>query len=451
VQSQHSEDRGTATSEDATGQQASTRRLLSLAVSAFVVLAAEPLYLLVDTAVVGHLGAVSLAGLGVAGALMALLTIVGAFVEYGTTGRSARWFGAGRLDAAVNEGVQASWLAIGIGAVIVALGEILADPLTALLAGGHGASQHAAESWFRIAVIGLPGVLLVLAGNGWMRGVQRTREPVRIVLLANALSAVMSPVLVYPAGLGLTGSAIANVAAQAVGGGLFLRSLHQAAGGLRPDWSIMRQQIVVGRDLILRSAAFQVAFLSAAAVAARMGTAQIAAHQIGLQLWTFTALLLDSFAIAAQSLVGAALGGEDDVGARRMAWQVARWGLYAGVAFAALFAAGWAIVPRVFTSSDAVVAQAHVLWPWFVGMLPMAGLVFALDGVLVGAGDVGFLRTITIAAGVFAFAPINLAALHWHWGLGGVWAGLTAFIAVRFVGMTARVRGSKWVILGTQP
>ena len=424
--------------------------MLSLAGSAFVVLAAEPLYLLVDTAVVGHLGAVSLAGLGVAGALMALLTVVGTFVEYGTTGRSARWFGAGRIDAAVNEGVQASWLGFGIGVVVVALGEVLAGPLTTLLAGGHGATQHAAESWFRIAVIGMPGVLLVLAGNGWMRGVQRTREPVRIVLIANALSAVASPLLVYPAGLGLTGSAMANVAAQAVGGALFLRALHRAAGGLRPDRSIMRAQLGVGRDLILRSAAFQVAFLSAAAVAARMGTAQIAAHQIGLQLWEFTALLLDSFAIAAQSLVGAALGGEDAAGARRMAWQVARWGLVAGLVFAAMYAAGWSLLPRAFTSSDAVVAQAHVLWPWFVAMLPLAGIVFALDGVLIGAGDVAFLRTITVVAAVFAFAPINIAALHWHWGLGGVWAGLTAFIAVRFVGMMARTRGSKWVVLGAQ-
>ncbi|MCU1657548.1 MAG: family efflux transporter [Pseudonocardiales bacterium] len=428
--------------------EATTRRLLSLAVSAFVVLAAEPLYLLVDTAVIGHLGAVPLAGLGVAGAVMAVLTIIGTFVEYGTTGRAARWFGAGRPDAAVNEGVQASWLAVVIGVVIVALGEAFAGPMTSLLAGGSGPTQHAAESWFRIAVIGMPGVLLVLAGNGWMRGVQRTREPVRIVLIANVLSAVASPLLVYSAGLGLEGSAIANVAAQAVGGVLFLRSLRRAAGSLKPDPAIMRAQAVVGRDLIVRAAAFQVAFLSAAGVAARMGTAQIAAHQIGLQLWEFTALLLDSFAIAAQSLVGAALGGDDAAAARRLAWQVARWGMYAGVGFAAVYAAGWTLIPRAFTSSPAVLGQAHVLWPWFVAMLPAAGVVFALDGVLIGAGDVAFLRTITVVAAVAAFAPLNVAALRWHWGIGGVWAGLSAFIAVRLVGMVARTRRGKWIVLG---
>jgi len=426
---------------------APTRSMLALSASAFVVLAAEPLYLLVDTAVVGHLGPRPLGGLGVGAALMGLLTVVGTFVEYGTTSRAARWYGAGRIDAAVGEGVQASWLALLIGAVVAAVGEAFAGPLTGALAVST-ATQHAAESWFRIAVLGLPGVLLVLAGNGWMRGVQRTREPVGIVLAANALSALACPLLVYPAGLGLDGSAIANVAAQAVGAALFLRALRRATPARRPDRAVMRAQLVVGRDLILRSAAFQVAFLSAAGVASRMGTAQIAAHQVGLQLWEFTALLLDSFAIAAQSLVGAALGAADAATARALAWQVARWGLYAGAAFAALFAAGWVAVPRLFTSSAAVQHQAHVLWPWFVGMLPAAGVVFALDGVLIGAGDVGFLRTITIVGAVGAFAPLNLAALHWHWGLGGVWAGLTAFIAVRLVGMLVRTRSGAWAVTG---
>jgi putative MATE family efflux protein len=289
----------------------------------------------------------------------------------------------------------------------------------------------------------------VLAGNGWMRGVQRTREPVWIVLGANALSAALSPVLVYSAGLGLVGSAIANVAAQAVGATLFLRALRRSGVSLRPDRGVMRAQAVLGRDLIIRNAAFQIAFLTAAGVAARMGAAQIAAHQIGLQLWDFTALLLDSFAIAAQSLVGAALGAADAATARAVAWQVARWGFYAGLAFAVVFGAGWFVVPEIFTSAPDVLAQAHVLWGWFIGMLPAAGLVFALDGVLIGAGDVGFLRTITVIGAIGAFAPLNIAALELHWGLGGVWAGLAAFVGVRLVGMVWRTRGERWQVVGT--
>jgi putative MATE family efflux protein len=436
--------------EGAAASPIPTGRVLRLAASAFLVLAAEPLYLLVDTAVVGHLGPTPLAALGVGAALMTLVLVVGTFLEYGTTGRAARWFGAGQRDAAVNEGTQASLLALAIGGLVVIVGELLAGPLTQLLGGGSGAVQAAAESWFRVAVIGVPGVLIVLAGNGWMRGVQDTRRPVVIVLVANGVSAALSPLLVYPVGLGLEGSAVANICGQAVGGVFFVRALWHDGARPMPQWQVMRRQLAVGRDLVLRSLGFQVAFLSAAGVAARMGTAQIAAHQIGLQLWEFTALLLDSFAIAAQALVGAALGARDAQVARRTAWQVARHGLWAGIAFAIVLALGWFALPNLFTSSPAVVAQAHRLWPWFVGMQPAAGVVFALDGVLIGAGDVGFLRTITLIGAVGAFAPLNLAALHWHWGIGGIWAGLTAFVLVRFVGMVWRTAGDRWLVTGAE-
>ena len=428
----------------------STRRLLALSASAFAVLAAEPLYLLVDTAVVGHLGSTVLGSLGIGAALLGLVTLVGTFLEYGTTARAARWFGAGRYSEAVQEGIQATWLAAGIGLAVVVVGEIVATPLTQLLAGGSGAVAHGAETWFRIAVCGVPGVLITLAGNGWLRGVQETRAPVLIVLAANGLSAVASPVLVYPLGLGLTGSAIANVAAQAVATVLFLRALARTRVTRRPDRTVMRAQLVLGRDLFLRSAAFQAAFLTAAAVAARMGTAQLGAHQIALQLWEFTALLLDSFAIAAQAVVGAALGGGDVAAARHIAWRVARYGLGAGVVFGALIGAGAFLLPPIFTGSPAVIHQSHLLWPWFVGMQPAAGVVFALDGVLLGAGDVAYMRTLTIVAALAAFVPINLAALHWHWGIGGVWAGLTAFVVVRLVGMLLRTAGTSWAVTGEQ-
>ena len=429
--------------------QLSVRRMLTLATSAFLVLAAEPLYLLVDTAVVGHLGAHALGALAVGTTLMAVLAIVGTFVEYGTTSRAARWFGDDQRDRAVDEGVQASYLAVVIGVVVVVVGQLLAGPLVRLLTGSSTELQAPAEQWFRIALCGMPMVLLVLAGNGWMRGVQLTRAPVVIVLVANGLSALASPLLVYPLGLGLVGSAWANLGAQVVAAGLFLRALHRETAGRRPDLGVMRAQLVLGRDLIVRAAAFQAAFMVAAGVAARMGTAQIAAHQIGMQLWEFTALLLDSFAIAAQSLVGAALGASHARVARQLAGQVSRWSFGAGTAFAAVYAAGWSVIPRLFTSSPAVLHQAHVLWPWFVVMLPAAGIVFGLDGVLIGAGDVAFLRTITIVAALGAFVPLTLAASHWDWGIGGVWAGLTAFIMVRLVGMVWRARTDRWVVLGS--
>ncbi len=419
-----------------------------MAGSAFVVLAAEPLFLLVDTAVVGHLGAIPLAGLGAAGTVMTLLALVGTSLEYGTTGRAARFFGAGRRDAAVNEGVQASWLALIIGVGVIGVGELLADPLVRLIVGSDDAVAAAAESWLRIAILGLPGVLLVLAGNGWMRGVQDTRTPVLIVVFANLLSAIASPILVYPVGLGLEGSAIANVLAQWVGGVLCIAALRRQHVTNRPQWPVMRRQLVVSRDLVLRAAAFQASYMTAAGVAGRMGAPQLAAHQIGMQLWNLAALLLDSFAIAAQSLVGASLGRGDAQTAKSTAWRVSRYGLVAGLVFGVVTAAGWSLIPRIFSSDPAVVHQAHILWPWLVAMMPVGGVLFALDGVLLGAGDNAFMRTVTIVSAVVGYIPLALCALIFGWGLGGVWAGLFAFIMLRFIGMSWRTSSGRWLVVG---
>jgi len=425
-----------------------TRRIVVLAASAFVVLAAEPLFLLVDTAVVGHLGRAPLAALGAAGTVMTLLALIGTSLEYGTTGRAARHFGAGRRDAALNEGVQASWLAAGIGAIGVVVGEAIAGPVTRAVAGGAGEVAEDAERWLRVAVLGLPFLLLVLAGNGWMRGVQDTRSPVRIVIGANALSAVASPLLVFPLGMGLVGSAVANVLAQVVGALLCLRLLAKQAHTRRPEPQVMIRQLVVSRDLVVRSAAFYSSSLVAAAVAARMGAAQLAAHQVGTQLWLFAALILDSFAIAAQALVGAALGGGRVSEAVRTAWWVAKLGLLAGLLMAVLTAAGWSVVPALFSSDATVRHQVHVLWPWLVVLMPIGGIVFALDGVLLGAGDNAFMRSITLLGALGGFVPLSLLALNRGWGIGGVWAGLFAFIAIRLVGMITRTRGGRWAIAG---
>ncbi len=385
---------------------ASRRAVFGLAVPALGVLAAEPLYVLVDTAVVGHLGAVSLGALGIGGALLSQVAVQFNFLAYGTTSRAARWYGAGQRDAAVNEGVQASWFALA------------------------------------------PFILLSVAGNGWMRGVRETRRPLAYALAANLVSAVLNPLLVYPAGLGLAGSAIANVTAQAFGGVLFVRALASAGVPLRPHPAVMRAQLRLARDLVVRTLGMQACFLAAAGVAARMGTAQIAAHQIALQLWVFLALVLDAFAIAAQALVGGALGGGDAALAHRIAWRVARYGAATGAAFAVGLLAGWYAVPALFTADPDVLAQAHLAWPWFAAMQPAAGVVFALDGVLIGAGDVPFLRTLTVGAGLLGFLPMTLVAYAAGLGLGGVWAGLTLFVLIRLVGMVLRTRHGAWAVTG---
>ncbi|GAB3906413.1 hypothetical protein GCM10029964_103120 [Kibdelosporangium lantanae] len=279
------------------------RRLLSLAVPALGVLAAEPLYLLVDTAVVGHLGAVALAGLSVAGVVMAQVGSLLTFLSYGTTSRAARLFGAGRREDAVAEGVQATWLALCIGVALLIVGQLVARPVMGALAGSPEVTDAAVE-WFRIAVLGVPLVLVTMAGNGWMRGVQETARPLRFVLAGNAISAVLCPVLVHVVGWGLVGSAIANVVAQVISASMFIRAIVAEGAPLRPSVTKMRAQVKLGRDLMLRSVAFQACFISATTVAAHTSTAAVGAHQVVLQLWNFLAMVLDSLAIAAQALVG---------------------------------------------------------------------------------------------------------------------------------------------------
>ncbi len=420
------------------------RGVLALAAPALVVLAAEPLYLLVDTAVVGHLGGIALAALALGGGAFTVTAVQFNFLAYGTTGTAARRYGAGDLAGARNQGVQASYLAVGIGLVLLVAFQLLAAPITRALAGGAGPVAAAAELWLRIASLGAPLVLLSLAGNGWMRGVQETRRPLRYALVANVTSAALCPILVYALGLGLPGSAIANVVGQALGAGLFVRALLRDAEDRRPQPTIIRAQLVVGRDLAIRTFVLQGSFLAAAAVAARLGTAQVAGHQIALQLWFFLSLVLDSFAIAAQSLVGESLGAGRIAQARATAWQVARYGAVTGTIVGLLLLAGRDVVLGLFSPDPDVVGQARHVWWWFVLMQPLGGLLFALDGVLMGAGDVGFLRTLTIGAGVFGFLPLVFLSIPLGLGLSGIWAGLTVLIVIRLIGVCWRVRGQAW-------
>jgi putative MATE family efflux protein len=436
------------TEHSAAPPRPSLRRIAGLALPALVVLAAEPIYVLVDTAVVGHLGRTPLAALAIGGSLMSVAAWFGGVIAYGTTGRAARRFGAGDRAEAVAEGVQASWLALAIGCTILIGIQFGAGPLTRLVGGDHPEATAAAATWLRIAALGVPGLLLTTAGNGWLRGVQDTRRPMIYVIAANLLSAALSPLLVYPVGLGLTGSAIANATAQTLGGLLFARALLAERVSLRPSPAIIGRQLVLARDLVLRGLALQACFLSATAVAARFGTAALAAHQIALQLWMFCALALDAVAIAAQSLIGAALGASRADEARWLARRISLIGLASGVLFAAIAAAALLALPTWFGADPQVYAQALRAWPWFAGMQPLAGVVFALDGVLLGAGDVAYMRNLTLIAAVGGFLPAVWVALLLRLGLGGVWAGLTLFIVIRLIALLLRLRTGRWAVVG---
>lgn len=427
------------------------RRIAGLALPALGVLAAEPLYLLFDTAVVGRLGALSLAGLAIGGLLLSLVGSDLTFLSYGTTARSARHFGAGNRSSAVTEGVQATWLALGLGALVVIAVQAAAVPLVSVIAGGKGGGEAiaaAALPWLRIAIFGAPAILVSLAGNGWMRGVQDTVRPLRYVVAGFGLSALLCPLLVYGwlglPRLGLAGSAVANLAGQWLAAVLFGRALLAERAPLRLDRAVLRAQLVMGRDLVVRTLAFQACFVSAGAVAARFGASALAAHQVVLQLWEFLALVLDSLAIAAQALVGAALGAGDAAHAKSVARRVTLFSAAAAALLAAICAVGFSALPRLFTDDRSVLAAIGVPWWFLVAQLPFAGIVFALDGVLLGAGDAAFMRTATLISALVGFLPLIWLSLVFDWGLAGIWTGLTTFVLLRLVFVGARAISGRW-------
>lgn len=432
------------------------RRIAGLALPALGVLAAEPLYLLFDTAVVGRLGALSLAGLAIGGLLLSLVGSDLTFLSYGTTARAARHFGAGNRASAVAEGVQATWLALGLGALVVLVVQAAAAPLVSAIAGGKGGGEAiaaAALPWLRIAIFGAPAILVSLAGNGWLRGVQDTVRPLRYVVAGFGLSALLCPLLVYGwLGLpqwGLAGSAVANLVGQWLAAVLFGRALLAERAPLRLDRAVLRAQLVMGRDLVVRTLAFQACFVSAGAVAARFGASALAAHQVVLQLWEFLALVLDSLAIAAQALVGAALGAGDAAHAKSVAWRVTLFSTAAAALLAAVFAVGFSALPELFTDDRSVLAAISVPWWFLVAQLPFAGIVFALDGVLLGAGDAAFMRTATVISALIGFLPLIWLSLVFDWGLAGIWSGLTTFVVLRLIFVGWRAVSGRWAATTT--
>ncbi len=432
---------------------ATGRRIAGLALPALGVLAAEPIYLLFDLAVVGRLGALSLAGLAIGGLILTTLSSQMTFLSYGTTARSARFYGAGDRAAALGEGVQATWLAVGLGTLIVVAVQAAAVPLVSALAAG-GDIAAAALPWVRIAIFGVPAILISAAGNGWMRGVQDTARPLRYVVFGFAVSAVLCPLLVY-GWLGMPRMELVGFGDRQPGRA---SGWPRCCSVVRCWWSacrcasqptVLRAQVVMGRDLLLRTLAFQACFVSAGAVAARFGAAAVAAHQVVLQLWSFLALVLDSLAIAAQSLVGAALGAGELAHAKSVAWRVTIFSAVASAVLAGVFAVGASVFPSVFTDDRSVLDAIGVPWWFMVAQLPVAGIVFALDGVLLGAGDAKFMRNATLISALVGFLPLIWLSLVFGWGLLGIWSGLSTFMVLRLVFVGWRAFSGRWLVPGT--
>ena len=421
------------------------REILALAVPALGALAAEPLYVLVDTAIVGHLGTPQLAALAIAATLLSTAFTVFNFLTYGTTAQVARLHGAGREAEAAGVGAQAQWLALLIGLVLVGLLAALAVPLARLM-GAEGEVLDGAVTYLRISALGAPAFMLASAGQGYLRGMGDLVTPLKILVAAHAVNVVLELLFVYGFGWGLAGSAWGTVIAQAGMGAAFV-AVQRRAGWARPALARMRSLMRVGYEIAVRTTALLGAFLVASAVLARIGSAPLGAHQIAFQLFVFLALVLDALAIAAQVLVGRRLGAGDAAAARAAAGRTIAWSVVFGALFGVILLALGDAIPHLFTDDEAVVAHAHEIWWLFAALMPLNGAVFALDGILIGAGDTRYLMWGMLAAAA-AYVPVALLALDQGWGIVGVWWGLAALIGVRLATNGARFATERWAVTG---
>jgi putative MATE family efflux protein len=424
------------------------REIFALALPALGALAAEPLYLLADTAMVGHLGTEQLAALAIAATLLSGAFTLFNFLTYGTTAQVARLSGAAAHEEAGRLAAQALWLASAIGVLLTATLAGLAVPLVDLM-GADGHTADLAVLYLRVGSLGLPFALIALAGQGFLRGVSDLRTPLVIVVVANVANVLLNLLFIYGLDWGLAGSAWATVVAQLGMGVAFVAALLRApATSRRPSLAGMRPLARIGWEIFVRTTALYASFLVAGAVLARVGNDSLAAHQVAFQLFVFLALVLDAVAIAGQVIVGRSLGAGDAEEAYLAAKRMIGLSIAAGAMFAVVMLAVTEVLPRAFTSDADVIDELHKIWPLFALMQPANGAVFALDGILIGAGDTRFLMWGMLASSLLVFVPVALASLALDFGIVGVWCGLLGLIAARLVTCGWRFRGRRWAIVG---
>ena len=417
---------------------------------AFGGLVAEPLFLLADSAIVGRIGTVPLGGLGVASQALTTLVNISIFLAYGTTAAVARQLGAGQRRAAIRQGIDGLWLAAAIGVGVIVVAWPLAAPIVAVF-GASPAVSAGAVTYLRISLFGAPSMLIILAGTGTLRGLQDTRTPLLVAVAANAVNIALNATFVLGLRLGLAGSAWGTVIAQTGGAAAYLvliaRGARRAGVGLGIDRPGLRAAAVAAWGLFIRTVALQAVLVVMTAIAARQGDAAIAAHQIALRIWNLLALALDAIAIAGQAITGRFLGAGDVAGTRAATRRMIGWGAVYGTVFGLVVLLARPVMPALFAAAPAVRGLLLVVLVVVALQQPVAGVVFVLDGVLIGAGDqryLAFAGVATLAVFLAAAAVVRAAG----GGLLALWLGYSVWILARFVTLVLRARGSHWLVTG---
>ncbi len=423
------------------------RDILRLAVPSLGALVAEPLFVLTDTAMVGHLGVEPLAGLGLASTVLQTAIGLLIFLAYATTPLVARRLGAGDPRGALNAGIDGLWLALGIGVLLLAV----MLPTSSLVVGWFGAAPEvsaAALIYLQIAWWGIPAMLLVLAATGRLRGLQDARTPLIVAAAGFAANIALNAVLIYGLGLGIAGSAIGTVIAQwamaVVLVAVCVRHARAAQASLRPGRAGITAVGRAGSWLLLRTVSLRVALVVTVVVATGFGTTELAATHVWFAIYSLLALALDALAIAGQALIGHGLGAAEGDRVHAITRRLLAWGAVVGVVLAVLVVAGIPLIALVMTSDDGVRATLPLTLVVLAIGLPLAGVVFVLDGVLIGAGDGRYLA-ITGLLNLVAY----VAVLPFVGELGWLLAAFTfVYLGARALTLGLRARGSAWIITG---
>ncbi|MER6268226.1 MATE family efflux transporter [Streptomyces sp900105755] len=426
------------------------REIIALAVPAFGALVAEPLFVMADSAIVGHLGTAQLAGLGIASALLTTAVSIFVFLAYATTSAVARRVGAGDLQAAVRQGMDGIWLALLLGAAVIAVVLPFAPGIVDVFGASATAAPYA-TSYLRISSLGIPAMLVVLAATGVLRGLQDTRTPLCVAVAGFIANAGLNAALVYGAGLGIAGSAWGTVIAQCGMAAVYLtvvvRGARRHGASLRPDAAGIRASAQAGVPLLVRTISLRAVLMIATAVAARLGDADIAAHQIVLSLWSLLAFALDAIAIAGQAVIGRYLGADDAVGALEACRRMVQWGIATGVILGLLVIAARPLFLPLFTGDPAVRNTAVPALLIVALSQPISGVVFVLDGVLMGAGDGPYLAGAMVLT-LAVFTPVALLVPALGGGLTALWGAMTLMMTVRMLTLWLRARSGRWIVTG---
>ena len=404
------------------------RRIASIAIPATIALATEPLYDVVDTAILGHLGTTQLAGAALAMRVLGLGNSVFIFLMFGTTAAVAKRLGAGDERGATRAAVDAAWLAVALGsaaAVVLALcGRWAIGAL-----GGHGAVATTAWIYLRTSLFGLPAFTLLMAGVGTLRGRGDARTPLRVAAASVTANLAIEVLLIYGLGYGVGASALGTVIAKwgaaATTIALVAAWERQHGASWRPTRRV-RELAVVGRDLLVRTTLLIATLTAASALAAHRGAVTLAAHSVVASVWMFSAYVNDGLEVAAQSLVAHEIGAGRSDGAVAVARRILWWSARLGLSLAVVVAVTRSPLAALFTDDPAVRAAAATPL-WIVAAIqPLNSIAFALDGILVGWERVRVLATImAVATAAFALTAGTAPSLV------RIWLGIAAMMVVR--------------------